>query len=130
MATERVDGRDLVAAFFGDAPPEGAARILILREVGATIRRLHTAGFVHPDLQLRNILIAPYPLTVGAALPALTIWLLDVDTCRAVGRGDLAAHRANLARFARSWEKFNRTLGPHLGDADRAAFASGYAETR
>ena len=85
---------------------------------------------MHPDLQLRNVLVSPWPLTISGALPALTVWLLDVDTCRAVGRGDLGAHRANVARFARSWEKFNRISGPHLTAADRVAFGSGYAERR
>jgi hypothetical protein len=136
VATRRVEGRDLAAVFFGDTPPAGDERVLILHEVGRTVRRLHTGGFVHPDLQLRNILISPYPVfpdapaspdSPNAPVPFLTVWLLDVDTCRAVGRSDLAAHRANVARFARSWEKLNRSLGPRLTSTDRAAFASGYA---
>jgi 3-deoxy-D-manno-octulosonic acid kinase len=130
VATQRVDGRDLATIFFGDDPPSPEARPIILREVGKAVRRLHDGGFVHPDLQLRNVLIAPYPVTVSAALPNLTVYFLDVDTCRAVGRGDLASHRANVARFARSWAKLNRSLGTHLIAADRTAFAAGYAERR
>ncbi len=126
VATGRVDGRDLGEIFFGDAPPDGTARAAILRAVGAMVRRLHDSGFVHPDLQLRNVLVA----TPGTAPQphGPTVWLLDVDTCRAVRPGDTATRRRNLARFARSWEKFNRLRGPRLTDADRTAFSSGYAD--
>jgi tRNA A-37 threonylcarbamoyl transferase component Bud32 len=117
VATARLAGSDLVALVFGSAPPAGEARAAILRAVGRLVRRLHAAGFVHPDLQLRNVLVA------GAPPEA---WLLDVDSCReAAGTGD---RRRNLRRFYRSWEKWNRLRGPLLTAADRAAFEAGYGE--
>jgi len=119
VATERVDGRDLAAILFGDDAPQGAARAELLRAVGGLVRRLHEAGFVHPDLQLRNVLVATGP---GGATP----WLLDVDTCRRVAPGDPGPREANLARFERSWDKWNRLRGPRLTSADRATFEAGY----
>lgn len=117
VATARVAGSDLAAILFGDAPPAGAARGAILRAVGRLVRRLHAAGVVHPDLQLRNVLVA------GERPEA---WLLDVDSCReAAGDG---ARQRNLRRFYRSWEKWNRLRGPRLTAGDREAFEAGYRE--
>lgn len=117
VATERVDGPDLAALFFGETPPEGPARAAILDAVGRAVRRLHDAGGVHPDLQLRNVLVA------GTAPRA---WLLDVESCRdATGPDDRVR---NLRRFYRSWDKWNRRRGPLLTAADRAAFEAGYQE--
>jgi hypothetical protein len=117
VATTRLAGSDLAALIFGDDPPAGVARAAKLSAVGRLVRRLHAAGFVHPDLQLRNVLVA------GAPPEA---WLLDVDSCReAAGSGD---RRRNLRRFYRSWEKWNRLGGPRLTAADREAFEAGYGE--
>ncbi len=120
VATERIDGADLVETFFGDQPPSGRPRTAALEAVGRLIRRLHDLGYVHPDLQLRNLLVT------DPAAPAPAAWLLDVDTCRPM-RGDPDAERArNLARFERSWAKWNARLGPRLTDADRALMSAAY----
>ncbi len=124
VATERIDGRDLAEIFFGPNPPAGELRDEILRAVGRMVRRLHDSGLIHPDLQLRNVLIASSPTALPPYRP--TAVLLDVDTCRPVAPGDDSTRRWNLARFARSWEKFNRLRGPLLTDQDRAAFAAAY----
>jgi len=117
VATQRIEGTDLASLLFGGAPPEGAGRDDVLRAVGRLVRRLHVAGYVHPDLQLRNVLVTPPPRRAV---------LLDVDTCR--DASDAAARRDNLARFYRSWDKWNRTEGPRLTDHDRLTFEEGYAE--
>ncbi len=120
VATERVAGTDLVELFYGDHPPEGKARAAVLEAMGRLIRRLHDLGYVHPDLQLRNLLVA------DPAGPAPAAWLLDVDTCRPM-RGDTDTERArNLARFERSWAKWNRLRGPRLTDVDRALLSAAY----
>ena len=117
VATARVAGSDLADLFFGAEPPAAPRRAAILRAVGRMVRRLHHAGFVHPDLQLRNVL-------VGGTPPEA--WLLDVESCRvATDAGDRAR---NLRRFYSSWEKWNRTRGTRLAGDDRAAFEAGYAE--
>lgn len=120
VATERIAGRDLVELFYGDRPPEGPPRTAVLAAVAHLVRRLHDLGYVHPDLQLRNLLVTER----RAGSPVA--WLLDVDTCRAMRRGDDADRARNLARFFRSWAKWNRLRGVRLNDADRALFSAEY----
>lgn len=120
VATSQVEGVDLVELFYGDAPPNGPTRTAVLEALGVLVRRLHDAGFVHPDLQLKNLLVR------RPAGPAPEPWLLDVDTCRAI-RGNGHADRArNLDRFYRSWAKWNRLREPRLTDRDRALFSAAY----
>ncbi len=122
VVTAAVEGVDLVELFFGPAPPTGAAREAVLGALGALVRRLHDAGFVHPDLQLRNLLVR------GADGPRPEAWLLDVDTCRPI-RADGDADRArNLDRLYRSWAKWNRLRGERLTPRDRAVFSAAYLE--
>ncbi len=115
IATERLDGIDLAATMFGAAPPAGEARATIFAAVGKVVRKLHLAGFVHPDLQLRNVLV----LKDGVAL-------LDVDTCRERSARDTVAQRRNLRRFLRSWDKWNAREGARLTGDDRHAFLAAY----
>lgn len=118
-ATARVDGRDLAEIFFGNDPPSGAERTAILQEVGELVGKLYRVGFVHPDLQLKNILIE----TAGG--PRLKAWLLDVDTVRRMsGPG---TRLQNLRRFYRSWDKWNEKQGMKLTRKDREHFSEGFA---
>lgn len=121
VATERVDGVDLAAIFFGATPPSGIARAEVWKSVGALVRRLHDAGFVHPDLQLKNVLAGP---ASSSRLPA--VWLLDVDTVRSVRLRPAAEKVANIKRFFRSWAKHNAANGPRLTANDRASFLASY----
>ena len=121
VATEWIDGADMVELFYGARPPAGATREAALAAVGHLVRRLHDLGLVHPDLQLRN-------LALSGAAAAPEAWLLDVDTCRPM-RGAAARERArNLARLYRSWAKWNRLREPRLTEHDRALFAAAYLE--
>jgi tRNA A-37 threonylcarbamoyl transferase component Bud32 len=120
VVTAQVAGVDLVELFYGEEPPAGPARAAALDAVARLVRRLHDLGYVHPDLQLRNLLVVTGAGREGGA------WLLDVDTCRPM-RGSEDAERArNLDRFYRSWAKWNGLRGPRLSDADRAAFSAAY----
>jgi 3-deoxy-D-manno-octulosonic acid kinase len=119
VATERVPGLDLTGHLFADVPLTPDARDAIWRAVGHLVRRLHDAGWVHPDLQLRNVL-------VGGTPPRA--WLLDVEAVRE-GRSAAARHR-NLGRFYRSWSKWNRLWGPRIDADDWTSFQTGYAEGR
>lgn len=121
VATERVDGTDLFTLVFGPVPLPGEVREMLLRAVARAVRRLHDAGWVHEDLQLRNVLVS------GPRSPSPDPWFLDVDTCRpARGEGD---RRANLRRFFRSWAKWNARQGARLGPDDVAIFNAAYLAT-
>jgi len=122
VVTAAVDGADLVELFYGAAPPWGAARAAVLGAVGALVRRLHDAGFVHPDLQLRNLLVR------GAGEARPEAWLLDVDTCRPMRADGDAERSRNLDRLYRSWAKWNRLRGERLDARDRAVFSAAYLE--
>jgi len=115
VATERIDGRDLVDIFFGNAPPTGAPRSGCFQAVGVLIGNLYKVGFVHPDLQLRNVLIDAR----GKA------WLIDVDTVQRMSGPN--TRLLNLRRFYRSWDKLNGKLGPRLTRQDREHFMEGFA---
>ena len=120
VVTAAVDGVDLVELFYGATPPSGAARAAVLGAIGVVVRRLHDAGFVHPDLQLRNVLVR------GAAHAEPEAWLLDVDTCRPMRHSGDAERARNLDRWYRSWAKWNGLRGERLTGADRAVFSAAY----
>ena len=120
VATAAVEGADLVELFYGPSPPAGAARDAVLGAVGALVRALHDAGFVHPDLQLRNLLVR------GADGGRPEAWLLDVDTCRPMRAGGDTDRARNLDRLYRSWAKWNRLRGERLDARDRAVFSAAY----
>jgi tRNA A-37 threonylcarbamoyl transferase component Bud32 len=126
IATERLDGPDLAALLFGDAPPEGERRAAILAAVGRMVRRLHAAGFVHPDLQLRNVLVLTKASSLVSDPSSVEAALLDVDTCRERSPRDTRAHLANRKRFLRSWDKWNRLNGVRLTADDRRLFLAAY----
>lgn len=115
VATEHVAGTDLASLMFSDSPPRGADRAAVLAAVARLVRRMHDAGIVHPDLQLKNVLVGDGPAAC----------LLDVDTCRLAGGTE--SRRLNLRRFHRSWQKWNRRFGERLTAADWDAFEAAYA---
>lgn len=125
VATERLDGTDLAALIFGQDPPTGEARTAALTAVGRLVRRLHKAGFVHRDLQLKNVLILRGTGRRGDGESGQAA-LLDVDTCVEKSPRDHAAHLANIRRFLRSWEKWNRLEGERLTADDRRLFLAAY----
>ena len=120
VATAQAGGVDLVELFYGERPPSGEARAAALAAVGRLVRRLHDLGYVHPDLQLRNLLVKSRG---GRGSDA---WLLDVDTCRPMRANGDAERARNLERFYRSWAKWNGLRGLRLTGTDRAAFSAAY----
>ena len=80
-----------------------------LQRCGAALRQMHDAGFVHADLQIRNILIAdggPY--------------IIDLDKARQCTHVSPSAREVNLVRLRRSFEKNGVSLR-HF-DAIRAGY--------
>lgn len=119
VATEHIpDSADLADRLFtpGDVDPVEAARA-----AGRLVRRLHDRRVVHPDLNLRNILIQ----RAGAALRP---WIIDLDRCRIVATLDAPARRGMLARLDRSWTKLeaeHQTPQPAALSAFHEAYEAG-----
>lgn len=88
LLTVRLAGARALADCLEDNDPA------LLERVGATIRRFHSAGLDHVDLNVRNLLITPDE----------TVWLIDLDRCRLRRPGGW--QNANLERLQRSLAKF------------------------
>lgn len=97
----------------------GAERAAAWHAAGALLRRAFDAGVRHPDLNLRNILIA----REAGAVHAL---LLDLDRA-AVREPDDVARRAMLARFHRSRRKLERSCGTAVDASLLQALEDGLA---
>mgnify|MGYP005847339499 CR=1 FL=1 len=94
LATRYAQGWSL--ARWVEMTPEAEARREGLRRAGAAVRRIHDAGLLHVDLQIRNLLVTP----------AGDILLLDWDRGRDRGRPATRAERSHgVFRFRRSTEK-------------------------
>jgi 3-deoxy-D-manno-octulosonic acid kinase len=77
----------------------------VLRDVGRQVAAMHAAGVSHPDVHLRNLLVAEKD---GAP----EVWLLDFDKARVYPAPVTASRRAvDLRRLARSARKLRAGLG-------------------
>lgn len=83
--------------------------------VGTLVRRLSEHGAWHPDLNLRNVLVAP---TTDGTPEAL---ILDVDRVHFVSAGDPHVLPANLERLERSIRKFRARGGTTFEENDLAS---------
>jgi Lipopolysaccharide kinase (Kdo/WaaP) family len=106
VATRLVDGQDLAAAI-------AAQDVDWTTPTAALLRALAHAGARHPDLNLKNVLLAD-----GAA------WVLDIDVV-VLGTSPAAARRANLARLERSLRKWRRLHALPVSDGELRALAGG-----
>lgn len=97
VTREVLGGRDLATVF--DATTGEATRRAAWSAAAGLVRDLARAGVRHHDLNVKNILLAGD----GADLRA---WLLDVDRVAFHQPGDVAVHRANVARLLRSARKW------------------------
>jgi 3-deoxy-D-manno-octulosonic acid kinase len=106
---------DLHAWLVSNPAEEGEAA---LRAAGEQVGRLHAAGLAHPDLNLRNLLVAS-----RGEDEADGVWVLDFDRARLFPGPVPARRRArDLLRLARSARK----LGSPVGDRGWAALRAGY----
>ena len=110
VATREITGGRDLAAVFADPPAEPERRV-ILAAVERLLARMLRAGARHPDLNLKNVLVAP------AASPAPVAHVLDVDRVVFGRPHDPAVWDANLSRLRRSARKW-RERGARLSDAD------------
>jgi len=93
----------------------------LLSLAGRSVAIAHEGGLVHTDLNVKNLLFCPDPLSV---------YLLDLDACR-LEPGPLSnrQRRSQLKRLLRSLEKLQRTGSTtcRLEQVDILHFLKGYA---
>lgn len=104
VVTRRIAGRALPEAWRDAAEP---ARGEIVRALATLLGRLRDAGARHPDLNLRNVLIAQ-----GERAP--TAFVLDVDRIVFGAPGSRETAERNLARILRSADKRRDEWGVDL----------------
>jgi 3-deoxy-D-manno-octulosonic acid kinase len=113
VATREVaNAQDLAATLEQDRDPR-AVRDAV-RMVARLLARMAAAGVRHPDLNVRNILIARDDNGHRAA------WLLDVDRVWFDTPRHPRVREANLSRFARSARKLREREGLPVGDGEMA----------
>lgn len=113
-------GRSDFGAGDGDDPAAPPVAEAAMAAAGRLLRRLHDAGLDHPDLNLKNVLLAgpdPDPRAL----------VLDLDRARIRKRLSPARRRRMLDRFwrsARKWEdRTGVALPPSLPDVFDQAYA-------
>ncbi len=118
---------DVISRFVADAFDLGMIAAGLVPAVGcdealtathALLVRLAAAGVVHPDLNVKNVL-----LTRGSA-GALTAMIIDVDVVRLhTGLSPADTMHANVARLSRSLRKWRARFGCDISDATVEQFA-------
>ena len=98
IATREIpNGADLFA-WLAATEDEGA-RDVVLNAAAGAVASLVAAGAHHPDLNIRNVLVAPGPDG------GLIGWILDVDRVRFHAPGSPTVRDANITRLRRSLRK-------------------------
>lgn len=117
LATELVPHAHDLAAWLHHSGADEARRLLVMAEAGRQVGRMHAAGVAHPDVNLRNLLVAG---DLGAE-----VYLIDFDRAD-VGVSSVSRGRRerDLRRLARSARKLQAIIAP----AEWAAFRDGYGD--
>jgi len=103
--------RDLAVALLG--PVDALAKQAMLEATSVLLRAMTAAGAHHPDLNLKNVLLAP-------AGDGYLAHLLDVDRVTWSQPGAAATTAANLARLTRSARKWRDLYGANIDESDLA----------
>lgn len=117
VATREVDGGLDLAATLEREPGAESVRDAV-RVVARLLARMASAGVRHPDLNVRNVLIA------RDANGHREAWLLDVDRVWFDTPRHPRVREANLSRFARSARKLREREGLPLGEGEMALLAA------
>lgn len=118
LATVLVPGGLDFAAWLAEQGGDEERRRTVLREAGRQLALMHAAGVAHPDVNLRNLLVAPGS---GEA----EVYVIDFDKADVSATPVSVARRErDLRRLARSARKLQAPLAPD----DWAAFRTGYGE--
>ena len=110
---------DLAAALL--ARPEPGPKRLLLDATARLLVQLARAGARHPDLNLKNVLLAPGPTSRVQA------WVLDVDRVVFGTPGDPRIMTANLDRLERSALKWQEEHDAPIDDTDLEALRAAIA---
>lgn len=108
------DAVDLAGALFGPAALTGEDRVRACEAAGRLVAGLGGRGLVHPDLNLKNILVVRSGGEVSAVL-------LDLDQCRMLDRVSHGQRARMRRRLLRSLEKWQFRTGRRLSARERAA---------
>lgn len=154
VATRMIEGGLDLAAVIRPLPLHRAPTGAWVRATGALLHALAAAGALHPDLNLKNVLLVP--AEAPAAAPALVegaelatnalddrpviadaptdgtaydAWVLDVDVMEVDatppdGGRRWALNERNLARLQRSLEKWRRTKALPIADLELSVLAT------
>ena len=131
LVTRRVEHSvDLGAVLerLGAGALPAAVRMSLTRALGDLLRRLHSFGLLHADLQPRNLLVSEADLEPGVESPLL--WVLDLDRSAFVGGLSPEERRANLRRLYRSIERRSSGYATGLHSSDYARFFKSYDPSR
>jgi 3-deoxy-D-manno-octulosonic acid kinase len=116
VATREIaDATDLAEAL--STRLAGHAKARLLEATAGLLRALAAAGARHPDLNLKNVLLA-------ADGSRLTAYVLDVDRVVFRHPGDTRVARQNFARLARSARKWRDRRDATVTEADLATLAA------
>jgi len=126
IATVRVpDARDLADRSLGPEQDDESERVEAWRAAGRLLRAAFDAGVVHPDLNLRNVLVqrgGGDGDVGGSGGEGMRGYLLDLDGARVMARISPRHVHMMLQRLHRSRLKLEAQLGTVTDRAALAAF--------
>ena len=124
VAREEIENAlDLADCLFGKDDLEPMQRATVLAAAGRLIGELHQEGVLHPDLNLKNILIQS-PTDQPRA------YILDIEKCEIASDLSGPQREAMLARFSRSAHKFERRVVRRISADEWKIFRTAYKEGR
>ena len=127
LATRQISGSRDLADYLAawrerGIGPAGPLRGTIVRNLAELLRRMHDAGIVHGDLNVKNLLLRVEP-EGGQAIQAFVV---DLDKARMLPSVSARLRAENILRLYRSLEK-QGFAGSLVGWRDRMGFLRAYA---
>ncbi len=120
MVHRIVEGAQDLGAALESKAFDGRDRRALLRAVAALLRRFHGHGFLHGDLNVRNILWR------SNSARGFEVTLIDLDPTLGLLAAPRATPQRNLLRLFRSYYKGERTGRWRLPIADLCVFVDEY----
>ena len=123
------DAADLAVLTLGEQAWPADLRVAAWRAAGALLNICFDAGLVHPDLNLKNILMQ-------RTVTGVTAYIIDLDRARLMreAKGAVAGSARYvqqvimLARLERSWKKIEQRTDKRVSVEEKRAFYDGYAQ--